>query len=44
VIFYSFNTDLGDGWEDADVHDDAPAARRAALEMGANVFVYALTH
>ena len=44
VIFYSFNTDLGDGWEDADVHDDPPAVRRAALEMGANVFVYALTH
>jgi len=44
VIFYSFNTDLGDGWEDAEVHDDPPAIRRAALEMGANVFVYALTH
>ena len=44
VIFYSSNTDLGDGWEDADVHDDPPAIRRAALEMGANVFVYALTH
>lgn len=44
VIFYSFNTDLGDGWEDADVHGDPPAVRRAALEMGANVFVYALTH
>ncbi|HYO47688.1 MAG TPA: DUF4159 domain-containing protein [Gemmatimonadota bacterium] len=44
VIFYSFNTDLGDGWEDADVHGDPPAVRRAALEMGANVFIYALTH
>jgi hypothetical protein len=44
VIFYSFNTDLGDGWEDAEVHDDPPEVRRAALEMGANVFVYALTH
>ena len=44
VLFYSFNTDLGDGWEDADVHGDPPAVRRAALEMGANVFVYALTH
>ena len=44
VLFYSFNSDLGDGWEDADVHDDPPAVRRAALEMGANVFVYALTH
>jgi hypothetical protein len=44
VIFYSFNTDLGDGWEDAEVHGDPPDVRRAALEMGANVFVYALTH
>ena len=44
VIFYSFNTDLGDGWEDAGVHDDPPEVRRSALEMGANVFVYALTH
>ena len=44
VLFYSFNTDLGDGWEDAGVHGDPPEVRRAALEMGANVFVYALTH
>lgn len=44
VVFYSFNTDLGDGWEDAEVHGDPEDVRRAALEMGANVFVYALTH
>lgn len=44
VIFYSFNTDLGDGWEDPDVHGDPEAVRRRALEMGANVFAYALTH
>jgi hypothetical protein len=44
VIFYSFNTDLGDGWEDADVHGDPESVRRRALEMGANVFAYALTH
>jgi hypothetical protein len=44
VIFYSYNTDLGDGWEDADVHDDPPAKREAALKMGVNVVVYALTH
>lgn len=44
VVFYSFNTDLGDGWEDPDVHGDPPEVRRRALEMGANVFVYALTH
>ena len=40
VIFYSFNTDLGDGWEDPDVHGDPQEVRRAALKMGANVFVY----
>jgi len=44
VIFYSYNTDLGDGWEDADVHDDPPAKREAALKMGVNVVLYALTH
>jgi hypothetical protein len=44
VVFYSFNTDLGDGWEDPEVHGDPADVRRAALEMGANVFVYALTH
>lgn len=44
VLFYSFNTDLGDGWEDADVHGDPDDVRRRALQMGANVFVYALTH
>jgi hypothetical protein len=44
VIFYSYNTDLGDGWEDADVHDDPPDKREAALEMGVNIVLYALTH
>lgn len=44
VLFYSFNTDLGDGWEDAEVHGDPEPVRRKALEMGANVFLYALTH
>lgn len=44
VIFYSFNTDLGDGWEDPEVHGDPEPVRRRALEMGANVFAWALTH
>jgi hypothetical protein len=44
VIFYSYNTDLGDGWEDADVHDDPPDKREAALRMGVNIVLYALTH
>ncbi len=43
VVFYSYQTDLGDGWEDAGVHDDPPAIREAALEMGVNLFVYAVT-
>ena len=42
VVFYSFNTDLGDGWEDPAVHGDPPDVRRRALEMGANVFAHAL--
>jgi hypothetical protein len=44
VLFYSFNTDLGDGWEDPEVHGDPPGKREAALKMGINIFLYALTH
>ncbi len=44
VVFYSFNTDLGDGWEDAGVHGDPEAVRRRALEMGVNILTYVLTH
>lgn len=42
VVFYSFESDLGDGWEDADVHGDPPEAREQALRMGVNLFVFAL--
>lgn len=44
VVFYSFNTDIGDGMEDAEVHGDPPDKREAAIRMGINVVVYALTH
>ena len=44
VVFYSFNTDIGDGLEDADVHRDPPEKREAALKMGVNIVGYALTH
>ncbi|RMG84309.1 MAG: DUF4159 domain-containing protein [Bacteroidetes bacterium] len=37
VVFYSYECDLGDGWEDPDVHKDPPEVRRKALEMGANL-------
>ncbi len=43
MVFYSYESDLGDGWEDPDVHDDAPETREAALRMGVNLFLYALS-
>ena len=42
VIFYSYQSDLGDGWEDADVHEDPSEARELALQMGVNLFAYAV--
>ena len=44
VVFYSFNTDIGDGMEDLEVHNDPPEKHEAALRMGINIVVYALTH
>ena len=44
VVFYSFNTDIGDGLEDAGVHDDPPEKREAAARMAVNIVAYALTH
>ncbi len=43
VVFYSYQSDLGDGWEDAEVHGDPASIREQALRMGVNLFVYALT-
>lgn len=44
VMFYSHNTDIGDGLEDPDVHRDPPARREEAMRMAVNVVVYACTH
>lgn len=41
VCFYSFESDLGDGWEDPQVHRDPAEVRKAALRMGANLVQYA---
>jgi len=41
VVFYSYQSDLGDGWEDPQVHHDTPEKREAALKMGVNLFAYA---
>lgn len=40
VCFYSFDCDLGDGWEDPEVHNDSPEKRQQALQMGANLIQY----
>ncbi len=44
MVFYSYESDLGDGWEPPSVHDNPPAKRRAALQMGTNILTYAMTH
>ncbi len=41
ICFYSYESDLGDGWEDEDVHNDPKDVREKALEMGANILQYA---
>ena len=43
VLLYTYESDLGDGWEDADVHGDGEELRQKALKMGANIMGYALT-
>lgn len=43
VVFYSFESDLGNGWEDPHVHDTPPEVHEAALRMGVNLFVWALS-
>jgi hypothetical protein len=43
VCFYSYETDLGNGWEDAEVYNDPENKRREALQMGANILTFALT-
>ena len=42
VCFYSYECDLGDGWEDYEVHKDSPEAHLKALKMGANLLQYIL--
>lgn len=44
VCLFTVESDLGDGWEDASVHNDPEEIRQQALRMGANVLLYALTH
>lgn len=42
VCFYDFECDLGDGWENYEVHKDSPETHQKALKMGANIIQYVL--
>ncbi|MCA9731432.1 MAG: DUF4159 domain-containing protein [Deferribacteres bacterium] len=44
VILYTFNTNISDGWADADVHNDPEYIREKAFQFGTNIIVYALSH
>jgi len=44
VAFYSFECDLGNGWEDQRIHNDPQERREMALKMGANIIAYCFTH
>ena len=41
VIFYDYETDLSDGWEDEMIHNNPKSMREKALKMGANIIEYA---
>jgi hypothetical protein len=41
LCFYTFECDLGNGWEDPEVHNDPEPVRQKALQMGANIVSYA---
>lgn len=42
VLYYSYQSDLGDGWESPEVHNDSNESRTKALKMGANLVQYVL--
>jgi hypothetical protein len=44
VCFYTFESDIGDGWEDAAVHNDSGEKRLEALKMGANILQYVFSN
>jgi len=43
VLFYTYECDLGNGWEDQRIYDDPEAKRQEALKMGANLISYSFT-
>jgi hypothetical protein len=43
ICFYSYESDLGDGWEDKEIHKDSDDTRNKALQMGSNILQYVFT-
>ncbi|MBO6621563.1 MAG: DUF4159 domain-containing protein [Balneola sp.] len=43
VVFYTYESNLADGWADPEIHNNPESVRQQALRMGANILVYALT-
>jgi hypothetical protein len=41
MLLFTYESDLGDGWEDPEVHNDPENVRQKALQMGANIIEYA---
>ncbi len=44
MVLFTYESDLGNGWEDAEVHNDPIEIREQALRMGANIIKYAFEH
>ena len=44
VVYYTWNTNISDGWADPNVHNNPPLIREKAFRMGTNIIVYALTN
>ncbi|MFT5617382.1 MAG: hypothetical protein ACI85I_000601 [Arenicella sp.] len=43
ICYYSFESDLGNGWEDRIIYNDSEEVREKALKMGANILSFAFT-
>ena len=43
MVLYTYECDLGDGWEDVEVHNAPEDVRPQALKMGVNIIYFALT-
>jgi hypothetical protein len=44
ALYFLVESDIGDGWEDSQVHNDPPELRLKALQMGVNILTYALLY